>query len=91
MWFVTPKNSCGRLHSQECNKGFYRNAKFQCIPYTCKADEGCSECVSQSLRTADGQCAECRPGYVKTLDNLCEPFTCLTGFGPGETGIAMDR
>ena len=91
MWFVTPKKSCGRLHSQECNKGFYRNAKFQCIPYTCKADEGCSECVSQSLRTADGQCAECRPGYVKTSDNLCEPFTCLTGFGPGETGKAMDH
>ncbi len=66
--------------AEECNKGYYRDASFRCIPYTCKVGEGCSECVYQSLRTADGQCAECSPGYVKTSDDLCEPFVCLTGW-----------
>lgn len=69
-----------QFSAEECNKGYYRDASFRCIPYTCKVGEGCSECVYQSLRTADGQCAECSPGYVKTSDDLCEPFVCLTGW-----------
>ena len=64
---------------QECHSGYYRDASFHCAPYGCEVDTGCSVCVHQSLRTAEGQCAECRPGYRKTLDDLCEPYSCLIG------------